>query len=96
VVQVGRCDHRLRPTAPLNHTLYRLAPTAHYLQDTCKVGLLVGKPAANPGSYNQGERPARPRGASSPDAHDGVGASPQSVAPQDGGGCSGRRKPSGA
>src|SRR6266566_2134865 len=32
---------------------------ADYLQDNCKVGMLVCKPAANPGSYNQGERPAR-------------------------------------
>ena len=32
------------------------APVAYSLQDTCKATLLAGKPAANSGSYNQGER----------------------------------------
>ena len=53
-----------------------------YLQDTCKVGLLVGKPAANPGSYNQRERSAPSRGASSPDADGSVGRSLQTVEPR--------------
>jgi hypothetical protein len=34
------------------------------LQDNCKVGWCVGKPAANPGPYNQWRRPARPRATS--------------------------------